>query len=308
MLKFLEETAKCYYDGNPIIEDDEFDILARAFGYHKVGYLEEGGVHLPFPMFSLQNVFEGDSLPLQELDLVESPKLDGAAVALIYVAGELKSIITRGDGKVGSYVSHLIPAFVAPKQISRKGLCQVVGELVAPKHIPRARNYAAGALGLKDYTEFAKRELSFVAYGVFPHQEQNFSKDMKSLEYLDGFNTVISFDASTYPKDGIVYRVDDYAEFEALGFTAHHPRGAFALKKIKEGVETTLLDVEWQVGKSGVVSPVAILEPVEIDEVTVSRATLHNIKYIEALGLEIGCRVIVIRAGDIIPRFVTRIY
>ena len=94
--------------------------------------------------------------------------------------------------------------------------------------------------------------------------------------------------------------------FEKLGYTSHHPRGSFALKTRQAGVVTRLLDVEWNVGKSGAVSPVAILEPCIIGEATVSRATLHNTRYIEDLNLEIGCLVEVIRSGEIIPRILSR--
>ena len=104
-----------------------------------------------------------------------------------------------------------------------------------------------------------------------------------------------------------MFRVDNYDAFYKLGYTAHHPRGAFALKEQKDGVITELLDVVWQVGKSGVVSPVAILRPVEVGDALVSRATLHNIEYIRSLGLEIGCQVEVIRSGEIIPRIVRRV-
>ena len=129
------------------------------------------------------------------------------------------------------------------------------------------------------------------------------------MEWLKGFyfDVVIQEDWSSYPQDGLVFRVDDYKEFERLGYTSRHPRGAFAFKVRQEGVATRLLDVTWQVGKSGVVSPVAILEPVLVGDATVSRATLHNIKYIEDLGLEIGCMVEIIRAGEIIPRVVRRL-
>jgi DNA ligase (NAD+) len=92
-----------------------------------------------------------------------------------------------------------------------------------------------------------------------------------------------------------------------MGFTSHHPRGAVALKEEKDGKITTLIDVVWQVGKSGVVSPVALLEPVDIDGAIVSRATLHNIEYIRSLNLEIGCSVEVIRSGEIIPRILRRV-
>jgi len=308
---FLDDVSKAYYKGTPIISDVEFDKLSAAFGYSSVGYHEEGGVKLPYPMSSLENVFFDDvpvkgSLPLSEYQLIASPKLDGAAVALIYVQGELKSIVTRGNGKVGRDISHLISSFPVPHNISNKNFLQITGELIAPKSIPRARNYAAGALGLKEVSDFAEKDLTFVSYGVFPYQNENYSEDMK-LTQSYGFNTVLDFDVTNYPTDGVVYRVDNYTKFSKLGNTAHHPKGAFALKQNKVGVKTILLDVVWQVGKSGVVSPVAILEPVEIGEVTVSRATLHNIKYIRVLNLEIGCTVEVVRAGEVIPRIIGRV-
>ena len=123
----------------------------------------------------------------------------------------------------------------------------------------------------------------------------------------EGFDVITHFDATGYPTDGEVFRVDNYDAFYRMGYTAHHPRGAFALKEQKDGVTTELLDVVWQVGKSGVVSPVAILKPVEVGDALVSRATLHNIEYIRSLHLEIGCQVEVIRSGEIIPRIVRRV-
>ena len=124
----------------------------------------------------------------------------------------------------------------------------------------------------------------------------------------EGFKTVMDGGLrKVYPTDGEVYRVNNLVEWTNQGNTAHHPRGSIAFKIQKEGVETTLLDVVWQVGKSGVVSPVAVLDPVEIDGANVSRATLHNIQYIHDLNLEIGCRVEVIRSGEIIPRVVRRL-
>jgi len=109
------------------------------------------------------------------------------------------------------------------------------------------------------------------------------------------------------PKDGLVYRINNTYDFIARGFTAKHPRGAFALKEKQKGVVTTLEDVTWQVGKSGVVSPVAILTPTKVGDAWVSRATLHNMDYIRELNLEIGCKVEIIRSGEIIPRVVRRV-
>ena len=138
-----------------------------------------------------------------------------------------------------------------------------------------------------------------------------FWKDMLTTDLgmlsHQGFNTVIESQWSEFPDDGVVFRVDNYTDFERMGYTSHHPRGAFALKSIQTGVNTKLLDVVWNVGKSGVVAPTAILEPVEIDGANVSRATLHNMRYISDLRLEIGCTVEVIRSGEIIPKIVRRI-
>jgi DNA ligase (NAD+) len=154
--------------------------------------------------------------------------------------------------------------------------------------------------------EFDTRPLTFIAYGIQEPVTHNWTMDMHAAE-LEGFHVVTTFDTTDYPTDGLVYRVDDNKEFNRLGYTNHHPRGAFALKEQKEGVPTILLDVVWQVGKSGAVSPVAILKPVEIGGAIVAKATLHNIEYIEGLNLELGCEVEVIRSGEIIPRIVRRL-
>jgi DNA ligase (NAD+) len=117
-----------------------------------------------------------------------------------------------------------------------------------------------------------------------------------------GFNTVLEPElAKIYPSDGIVVRLNNNHQFEQLGYTSKHPRGAYARKERAQHVETKLLAVEWQVGKSGKVTPVAILEPVKIGDAVVSRATLNNPGFIEALDLRIGDTVAVARAGEIIP-------
>jgi len=157
--------------------------------------------------------------------------------------------------------------------------------------------------------EFRERCLVFVAYDAQVRAvsiQDTYTDTLRELRSYY-FRTVDTFDTDGYPTDGLVYRVRSNKTFEKLGYTAHHPRGAFALKEVAAGVVTKLLDVVWQVGKSGVVSPVAILEPVNINGAIVSRATLHNIQYIESLGLEIGCDVEVIRSGEIIPRILRRV-
>ena len=164
-------------------------------------------------------------------------------------------------------------------------------------------------MNLKDNKEFISRDLTFVAYDVKwdnppdGRTEWTYENDMDMLTIF-GFNTVIDSEWQEFPHDGRVFRINNTQEFEKMGYTSHHPRGAFALKQQQETKQTILKDVEWQVGKSGQVSPVAILEPVNIGGAIVRRATLHNIAFIEDLGLEIGCKVEIIRSGEIIPRIV----
>jgi DNA ligase (NAD+) len=304
---FLDHASKMYYEGKPIITDEEFDFLSEKYNYVSCGYHVQEGVDLPFKMYSLQKIYKGEKeYPIQG-SLVKTPKLDGVSLALIYVNGILKTMITRGNGNTGQDVSHLIPGMKVPKTIeTNEPVIQVTGEAVVSKLVKNSRNVASGALGLKNLEEFKTRNLMFIAYGVQPYIYSTFEQDMEYLSY-QGFPTVIDGPWTTYPQDGIVYRLSDNSLFDSAGFTNTHPKGAFALKERKAGVTTVLEDVVWQVGRTGEVSPVAILKPVKVGDATVSRATLHNMKYIEDLGLEIGCEVEVIRSGEIIPRVVRRI-
>ena len=304
-MQFLEKAATAYYAGAPIISDEEFDALSGEYGYDSVGHNITDGISHRFRMYSLQKYFSlEDAGPLVP-EYISSPKLDGAAVSILYVSGQYAMGLTRGDGKMGRDITDKL-AHLVPDTIGLDGIVQITGEVVAPAHIPNARNYASGALNLKDMKEFATREIDFVAYDMTPTPFIYLRSSFVGLRRM-GFTTVIDVGYSLYPTDGIVYRINDNEKFAELGYTAHHPRGAFALKEVKSGVVTKLLNVEWQVGKSGVVSPVAILEPVQIGDATVSRATLHNIEYIRSLGLELGCEVEVIRSGEIIPRIVRRV-
>jgi len=308
--EYLEYCNRMYAEGNPILPDDVYDRLVENTELeNKVGYdsTEERFQH-PYPMYSLQKVFIGeDKEPDWDINQTKimTAKLDGAAVSITYIDGVLTQALTRGDGKAGLDITDKIKSLV-PNEIWSKGVKQITGEIVAPKSIPNARNYASGALNLKDLEEFKSRDLTFIAYGIQPAICPEWTADMTMVKDM-GFNTVTQSDWTEFPQDGKVVRVDSNIYFEKLGYTSHHPRGSFALKKRQAGVVTRLLDVEWNVGKSGAVSPVAILEPCIIGEATVSRATLHNMAYIEALELEIGCNVEVIRSGEIIPRIVKKV-
>lgn len=309
MKAFLEYAAAKYYAGEPVISDTEFDRLAELHGFEQLGAPVDLSRAIPHAhrMYSLQKCFVGGKQIELPGEVIETPKLDGAAVSLLYVDGNLVLALTRGDGKAGLDITDKM-RLIAPPNCYGGDVMQVTGEVVAEKSIPNSRNYAAGALGLKNLDEFASRKLTFVAYGV---QSDNciFASYTDSMNWLveDGFNVITAGEWEQFPHDGRVFRVNSTYDFNKLGFTDKHPRGAYALKEVQQGVITTLNAVQWQVGRSGVVAPVAILEPVMIGDAQVQRATLHNIGYIRELGLEIGCNVEVIRSGEIIPRVVRRI-
>lgn len=314
LTEFLNLAARNYYAGNPIISDEVFDRLSESAGYDKVGakqheHLEK---HL-YPMYSLQKYYEGEGtrpvLPGTRVDT--SPKLDGAAISALYINGALVRVLTRGDGVEGTIVTDkflvtkLIPHYIANQSVP--DIMQITGELCAPKHVENARNYAAGALNLKDVNEFKTRSVEFFAYGVNPVLTDSFQHDMMMLKSW-GFNTVKDSELwNIFPTDGIVHRLDSNKEFYEAGYTSKHPKGALAVKERGASVETKLLDVIWETSRSGKVTPVAILDPIKIGDKLVSRATLNNISFIRALDIEIGDTVGVILGGEIIPKITHKI-
>lgn len=307
--EYLNLASRAYYAGAPVITDAQFDALADSCGFAQVGAAGAGTTAKhQWPMYSLQKYYEdsGHERPLAGIgDVSTSVKLDGAAVSLLYVNGQLVQALTRGDGVAGQVITdkflagklvpHTLPEGMFPPVV------QITGEVVAPINIPNSRNYAAGALNLKSTAEFCERALSFIAYGVFPYITDKHNADMQVLQQ-SGFGTCKEANLEKiFPSDGLVFRVNSNKLFAELGYTSKHPRGAYALKQRAAHVETKLLAVEWQVGKSGKVTPVAILEPVMIGDALVSRATLNNPGFIEMLDIQIGDVVAVARAGEIIP-------
>lgn len=314
LVKFLEQASVAYYTGNPIIPDSVFDRIADIIQFKDVGYksTENDSKHA-YAMYSLNKHYGSlETLPeFFKKERVYTPKLDGSAISILYTNNKLIQVLTRGDGVTGQDITdkaEFIAGIIQKPQFSQRCV-QITGEVVAPLSVANARNYVAGALNLKDITDFRKQSdnLQFIAYAIQPYDTHTYLDDMKKLSEM-GFLTVAdtTADFSKYPTDGTVVRLNNNKVYENLGYTAHHPRGAIAVKKNKPGVETTLLDVIWKTGRSGKVTPIAILEPVMIGDALVSRATLHNPKFIQDMELHIGDTVEVIRSGDIIPCIVAR--
>lgn len=312
---FLDNASMYYYTGTPIISDEQFDHLADLINYKAVGHKVSSDTKKHYKrMYSQQKYYAGEGVaPFSDYTgpKIETPKLDGAAISLLYLDGNLIQALTRGDGIEGRDITSKLlntKNVLVPKVLKQtiEGLIQVTGEITAFKDIENSRNYASGALGLLDQVEFDSRELFFTAYDT-SYQTETYSNDLNELKKL-GFKTVLDEDwCSQFPTDGTVIRINNNKLYEELGYTSKHPRGAYALKLRKAGVITKLLDVVWQTGKSGKVTPVAVLEPCTIGGALVSRATLNNIAFIRALDLDIGCLVEVQRSGEIIPTIIRRV-
>ena len=316
MKLYLKRLSELYYDGTPEISDEEYDALEAIYGQTING---SGDVKHMYRMYSLKKHYDVDGeLPLNKRECTETVKLDGLAIDTFYVDGKFHHALTRGDGIQGRDITEkarTLPGVLATIPSTKP--TQITGEVPARSDVENSRNYASGAFGQKDMDVWEQRKtdggMRFIAYNVQQAQNrwgigETYTEDMELLSEW-GFDVVTGTPwEDIYPTDGIVYRIDNNAKFNELGFTDKFPRGAIAWKDKQESVQTTILDVIWDTGKSGKVTPVAILEPVLIGEANVSRATLNNQAYIEALDLEIGCTVEVIRAGEIIPKIIGRVY
>ncbi len=263
-------------------------------------------------------------------------KFDGLTVNLRYEDGLLVSAATRGDGSVGEIITkQVITIKSVPLSIPYKGRLEVQGEGLmrlsalkkynetANEPLKNARNAAAGALRNLDPAETAKRNLSLFCYSVGYIENAPFDTHAKMLDFLrDNHFPVSSFTEKAgsiseviaivekaeqarasldYLIDGAVIKIDSFTVREQLGFTQKFPRWAVAYKFAADEKTTTLLDVIWQVGRTGKITPGALLEPVDIGGVSVSRATLNNAGDIQRKKLKKNARVFVRRSGDVIP-------
>lgn len=281
--------------------------------------------------------------PTDAEGFVVQPKIDGLAVILRYADGRLTMGLTRGDGATGEDVTQNVRTVQSIPLRLRPGaptLLEVRGEVYLPRKdfadlnrereeaglVPFAnpRNAAAGSLRQMNPAVTAERPLRALFYEI-REMNQEVKTEVESLAWLKdmGF-PVPEYDLCVsseellesisrwegkrqdlaYDTDGIVVKVNDLDVFLRLGSTAHSPRGHIAYKFPAEKVETEVLDIIVQVGRTGVLTPTAILEPVRVSGSTVSRATLHNEDIIRDLDVRIGDKVIIQKAGEVIPEVV----
>lgn len=259
-------------------------------------------------------------------------KIDGFAISLIYKKGILDKAVTRGDGKIGEDVTANIKT-IQSVPLNIKEDLEIRGEVYMDKkdfnkinkqrEIPYSnpRNLAAGTIRQLDSKVTASRNLKFLAYDLISDIETHEEKHRKlkelgfrtdkgkicnSLEEVDKYLQWVEDqrDKLEYLIDGAVININQTDVFEELGIVGKTPRGARAFKFQAEQATTIVEDIKFQVGRTGTITPVAVLKPVKIGGVTVKRATLHNEDQIKRLGLKIGDTVIIERAGDVIPAVV----
>lgn len=272
---------------------------------------------------------------------IVEPKIDGLSVSLEYENGIFVRGSTRGDGRTGEDVTANLRTIKAiPLKIDTDlPLLEVRGEVYMPKDVfltltkeqelngektfKNPRNAAAGSLRQKNPKITAKRRLDIFVFNIQQIEGKELHSHKESLDFIKnlGFNTVPLYTecynieealeqinkigerrgSLPFDIDGAVIKVNSFEQREVLGSTSKFPKWALAFKYPPEEKETTLLDIEVAVGRTGVLTPTAIFEPILLAGTTVSRATLHNQDFINEKGISIGDKIIVRKAGDIIP-------
>jgi DNA ligase (NAD+) len=269
------------------------------------------------------------------------PKFDGTSLELIYENGVLVRAVTRGDGYVGEDVTPNARTIrTVPLRLFEDVSIEIRGEVVISKEnfrklneelinkgekpFANPRNAAAGSLMQLDSRITAQRPLDFIVWGFGKSgikfaKQSDFLKKAEELGFKVPKPKVVKTleeiietyrewekerDRYIYELDGMVVKVNEIELWEKLGYTARAPRWAFAAKFKPREKTTKILGVVWQVGRTGIITPVAELQAVEIGGATVSRATLHNVEILKKLGVKIGDTVVVSRAGDVIPQII----
>lgn len=285
------------------------------------------------PMLSLDKCYEAAELAewaaTFEGGAVAMPKFDGIACSLHYDdKGRLLRAVTRGDGRVGDDITaNALQIKDLPRKIASRRAIEVRGEIYMrlsvfarfkAEGMSNPRNLTAGAIKQKDPKKSAAYELSFAGYDLIGGDQPTQADALAHLAALGfapidhlllereqierGYESFASRRADLdYEIDGVVFKANVVKEQRRLGHTSHHPRYAIAYKFQGDAGTTTLRSIEWSVARTGAITPVAIVDPVALSGVTVTRASLHHAGFLEKLALTIGAKVVLVRRGGVIP-------
>jgi DNA ligase (NAD+) len=315
-LQRLERESGIYLEDSP----------TQRVNYQVVNKLNK--VEHSHPMLSLDKTKDIDIINsfIGNKDYIVMAKMDGLTCSLTYKDGKLVAAETRGNGLIGEDILHnALQVKNIPKRITLNGEVVVDGEIICTyddfkpfeEEYKNPRNFASGSIRLLDSKESATRNLTFVAWDCIQglNSEQTLSNKLLRLNQQNF--TVVPYEINStettriteqckilgYPIDGLVFKYDNCKEYIAAGKTDHHFKGGMAYKFYDEEYETTLRNVEWTMGRTGVLTPVALLEPINIDGSEVSRASLHNISIMDELGIRYqDTKVMVYKANMIIPQ------
>lgn len=330
------------YDELAALEKETGIILAgsptRRVGYEVLSELPKE-THAA-PMLSLDKTKSVDALAswLEGQTGLLSWKMDGLTIVLTYENGTLQKAVTRGNGQVGEVITNNARTFTnIPLSVPYQGQMILRGEAVISysefrkinetlpeeEQYKNPRNLCSGSVRQLNNEITAKRNVSFFAFALVQAEGVDFhnSQEEKFLFLREQGFDVVEYQRVTsetlpaairsfadkipqndFPSDGLVLLMDDIAYGEGLGMTAKFPRNAMAFKWADETADTTLLEIEWSASRTGLINPVAIFEPVELEGTTVSRASVHNISIVHQLELGIGDTIQVYKANMIIPQ------
>lgn len=314
----------------------------QSVGYEVKSELEK--VKHSHPMLSLDKTKSVDDLVkfARDKDCILSLKMDGLTCLLTYENGELVQGETRGDGEIGELITHNAKVFEnIPLTIDYKGHLEIEGEAIITyddfekindglpedKKYKNPRNLASGSVRQLDSKIAAQRHIKFIAWKV--PTEIASSSFINRLQYASelGFDTVTLLpirgncnaefinivieqlrkraNEKNFPIDGLVATYNDITYGESLGMTGHHPKHSIAFKFTEDSEETVLREIEWSMGKTGSLTPVAIFDSVDLAGTSVSRASLHNISIMKELNISIGATVTVVKKNEIIPQIIS---
>ena len=306
-----------------------------------VGVTKAGKFDHITPMLSLGkvSVYDNENLPLSEIskwmsdsDKFEiTPKLDGNAVNLIYEEGKLKLALSRGNGLKGFDITeklkHIVPSIVTTPY----NLAEIRGEIVLPVSVfnkkysdfKNPRNFVAGVLGRDETDPNTVKDFKFVAFELkgfhsnlceYPEDSTNILSDMgfetpyrktikTAKEFKETYFEFLNYreNISPYQLDGMVLKMQE-SDRKDIGYTDHHPKWAIAIKFPPKEAITTIVDISWKTGTSGEIVPTAVMEPIDLDGSTVSRASLFNWGKVKEMKTFPGAKVLIAKAGDIIPQ------
>lgn len=324
-LKQIEQDTGIIYPDSP----------TQSIPYEVVNKLAK--VKHNHPMLSLDKTkdFKEVKEYFGDFAVVAMCKMDGLTCSLTYQDGELIRAETRGNGEVGEDITHNAQVISSiPKRVPIKGKLVVDGEVISTKEnfkkfedtYKNPRNFASGSIRLLDSNECASRGLTFIAWDEITaryddNHEYYFHEKLDHLSSL-GFTVVPNYvrpdvdedviellkkDAENlgYPIDGLVFKFDDVGYGNSLGATSHHLNSAYAFKFYDEAYPTTLLDIEWSLGRTGRITPIACFEDIDFSDSVVNRASLHNLSIIEELfgpeGPHKGQTIYISKRNMIIP-------